>query len=171
MKIILNVLIACCVSAFAMPAQAQTLKLGHVNSAKVLEAMPGYQAAEKKLQEFAGQLQETLAKMEKEYTQKVQDYYEKEKDMLPTVKEIEQKGITDLESRIVKLQSTSEDQLSQKQVELLKPLEEQLMTAIKGVAAEKGYTYIFDSSMGSSLLYYPPADDITGLVKTKLGIQ
>ena len=171
MKIVLNVLTALFLTAMTLPAQAQTLKLGHVNITKVLESMPGYQAAEKKLQEFAVQLQETVAKMEKEYGQKVQDYYDQEKDMLPAIKEIKQKEITDLESRIVKLQGSSEEQLGQKQVELLKPLEEQVMTAIKGVAVDKGFSYIFDASVGSNLLYYPPADDVTDLVKAKLGIQ
>lgn len=171
MKIILNVLTVFFLSVMALPAQAQAPKLGHVNITKVLEAMPGYKAAEKKLQDFAKQLQETLAKMEQEYSQKVQDYYEQEKDMLPAIKEVKQKEITDLETRIVKLQGSSEDQLAQKQVELLKPLEEQVMTAIKGVATEKGFSYIFDASMGSSLLYSPPADDVTDLVKAKLGIQ
>jgi outer membrane protein len=171
MKLILNVLVVLFLSVIAVPAQAQSPKLGHVNITKVLEVMPGYQAAEKKLQEFAKQLQETLAKMEQEYSQKVQAYYEQEKDMLPSIKEIKQKEITDLEARIVKLQGSSEEQLGQKQVELLKPLEEQVMTAIKGVAADKGFSYIFDASTGSNLLYYPPADDVTDMVKTKLGIQ
>lgn len=171
MKIILNVLTALFLTAMTLPAQAQTGKLGHVNIQKVLEVMPGYQAAEKKLQDFAKQLQETLAKMEQEYQQKISDYYEQEKDMLPAIKEVKQKEISDLETRIVKLQGSSEEQLAQKQVELLKPLEEQVMGAIKGVATEKGFSYIFDASVGSSLLYYPPADDVTDLVKAKLGIQ
>ncbi|MDZ4844131.1 MAG: OmpH family outer membrane protein [Chitinophagales bacterium] len=170
MKIILNVLTALFLTAMTIPAQAQTLKLGHVNITKVLEAMPGYKAAEKKLQEFAMQLQETVGKMEKEYAQKVQDYYDQEKDMLPAIKEIKQREITDLESRIVKLQGSSEEQLGQKQVELLKPLEEQVMAAIKGVATDKGFSYIFDASVGSNLLYYPPTDDVTDMVKAKLGI-
>lgn len=171
MKIILNVLTVFFLTALTLPAQAQAPKLGHVNITRVLEVMPGYQAAEKKLQEFARQLQQTLATMEQEYSQKVQDYYEQEKDMLPAIKEVKQKEIQDLETRIVKLQGTSEEQLAQKQVELLKPLEEQVMNAIKGVATEKGFSYIFDASTGSSLLYFPPADDVTDLVKTKLGIQ
>lgn len=171
MKLLSTVLAVFCLSLFAMPAQAQNLKLGHVNITKVLEVMPGYQAAEKKLQEFAKQLQQTLATMEQEYSTKVQTYYEQEKDMLPSIKEVKQKEITDLEARIVKLQSSSEEQLAQKQVELLKPLEEQVMTAIKGVATDKGFSYIFDASTGSNLLYYPPADDVTDLVKAKLGIQ
>ncbi|GIV33537.1 MAG: hypothetical protein KatS3mg031_1072 [Chitinophagales bacterium] len=152
-------------------ASAQNPKLAHVNITNVLEAMPGYKAAEKKLQEFAKQLQETLINMEKEYTTKVQEYYEKEKEMLPAIKEVKAKEITDLETRMQKLQASSEDQMTQKQIELLKPLEEQVMGAIKAVATEKGIQYVFDSSVGSNLLYYPASDDITDLVKSKLGIS
>lgn len=158
-----------CLSGFMHAADAQTLKLGHVNITKVLEGMAGYQAAEKKLQEFATQLQETLLNMQKEYEKKIQEYYETEKDMLPAIKEVKAKEITDLETRITKLQASSDTQLQQKQVELLKPLEEQVMNAIKAVAADKSFTYIFDSSVGSNLLYYPPSDDITEMVKSKLG--
>ena len=61
MKIVLNVLAALFLSVAAMPVQAQTTKLGHANITKVLQSMPGYQAAEKKLEEFAMQLQETLS--------------------------------------------------------------------------------------------------------------
>lgn len=171
MRIILKVLTVFLLSVPVLSAQAQSPKLGYVHITKVLEVMPGYQAAEKKLQDFAKQLQETLGKMEQEYQQKISDFSEQEKDMLPAIKEVKLKEISDLETRIVKLQGSSEEQLSQKQVELLKPLEEQVMTAIKSIAAEKGFSYVFDASVGSNLLYYPPSDDITNLVKTKLGIQ
>ena len=169
MKNILNTFIILCLCVFTQTANAQSLKLGHVNITKVLEGMAGYQAAEKKLQEFATQLQETMLNMQKEYEKKIQEYYETEKDMLPAIKEVKAKEITDLETRITKLQSSSDTQLQQKQVELLKPLEEQVMNSIKAIASEKGFAYIFDSSVGSNLLYYPPADDITEMVKTKLG--
>jgi outer membrane protein len=171
MKNVLNLLLIAALSAFCFDSNAQTLKLGHVNITKVLEGMAGYQAAEKKLQEFAGQLQETMLNMQKEYEKKVQEYYNTEKDMLPAIKEVKAKEITDLETRIAKLQASSDDQLTQKQVELLKPLEEQVMAAIKAVAADKGFTYIFDSSVGSNLLYYPPADDITDQIKARLSSQ
>ncbi len=173
MKMLLNISLVVCLFLAAIPAQAQEskVKLGHVNITKVLETMPGYKAAEKKLQDFAAQMQETLGNMEKEYTKKVQDYYDKEKDMLPAIKEVKAKEITDLETRIVKLQGSSDDQLMQKQVELLKPLEEQVMGAIKAVAEEKGFNYVFDSSTGSNLLYSPPSDDITELVKGKMDVK
>jgi hypothetical protein len=45
------------------------------------------------------------------------------------------------------------------------------MATIKAVADEKGYTYVFNSSIGSMLLYSPPSDDLSDLVKTKLGVK
>jgi outer membrane protein len=170
MKIVSTVLAALFLSVAAIPAQAQT-KFGHANITKVLQAMPGYQAAEKKLEEFAMQLQETLSKMEQEYAKLVQEYYDQEANLLPPIKEVKQKEITDLEARIIKLQSSSQEQLEMKQIELIKPLQEQVMGAIKGVAADKGFNYIFDASTGGSVLYAPPSDDVTELVKAKLGIQ
>ena len=40
--------------------------------------------------------------------------------------------------------------------------------AIEEVGKAHGFTYIFDSSMGATL--YNGGEDVTGLVKTKLGI-
>lgn len=143
-------------------AQA-TQKLGHVSITKLLETMPGYKTAEKKLQDFAMQLQQAMGSMEEEYTKKVQDYYDQQEkgNLLPAIAEVKAKEIVDLENRIKKLEASSEQQLMEKQVELLTPLEQQVMKAIKEVADTQGYTYIFDSSVGGSLLYYPESDDVT----------
>jgi hypothetical protein len=47
--------------------------------------------------------------------------------------------------------------------------EEAVMAAIKDVAREKGYSYIFDTSSGA-LLHYPDGEDVSGLLKAKLGV-
>ena len=170
-KTLLILLVASVSFASQSIAQETTQKLGHLSITKVLETMPKYKEAEKKLQEFAVQLQQTMGSMEQEYTKKVQEYYEQEEQMLPAIAEVKQKEIVDLENRIKKLQVSSEKQLMDKQVELLTPLEAEVMGAISSVAKDKGYSYIFDSSVGSSLLYYPDTEDVTSLIKAKLGVQ
>jgi outer membrane protein len=57
----------------------------------------------------------------------------------------------------------------EKSEELLKPIQDRVNKAIKDVATENGFLYIFDSGMGV-VLYADPAADATKLVKTKLGI-
>jgi Skp family chaperone for outer membrane proteins len=44
-----------------------------------------------------------------------------------------------------------------------------VQVAIDNVAKEKGYTYIFDASMGL-ILYADPSTEVTALVKAKLGL-
>ena len=60
--------------------------------------------------------------------------------------------------------------LQTKESELTAPVIERARTAVKEIAKENGYTYVFNSSEGL-LLYAEPADDVTELVKTKLGIK
>ena len=43
--------------------------------------------------------------------------------------------------------------------------------AINAVAKEKGYSYIFDSTPGGTLIFAQESDDILPLVKAKLGIK
>jgi outer membrane protein len=169
MKHIVTLLFVAVCSGAAFQVHAQ--KFGHVNYQKIITMLPGYKAAENKLQEFSKQLQDTYFSMQEEYQKKVQDYSAQEKNMLPAIKEVKQKEIIDLEKRMQQLELNSQQQLLEKQQELLAPLEDKVMAAIKDIAKEKGYTYIFDSTPGSGLLYSPDSDDISSLLKAKLGIQ
>lgn len=168
MKMIIRPLIlAFAFMCFSFSANAQS-KFAHVNFSTLLADLPAYTAAEKQLQKFAGELQNYLVNLNTEYENKVKAYYEEEADMLPSIKETRQKEIIDLEGRIQKLQGSSEQQLVEKQNELLAPLEAKIMTAVNELAKEKGYSYIFDSSPGQSVIVAPATDDITSLVKAKL---
>jgi outer membrane protein len=51
---------------------------------------------------------------------------------------------------------------------LIAPFEEKVRKAIDEVAKENKYSYIFDTQI---LLYYDGGDDVTPLVKKKLGIK
>jgi outer membrane protein len=57
-----------------------------------------------------------------------------------------------------------------KRKELLQPILDKAEKAIKDVAKEKGYDYVFDTSTGA-VLVTKDADNLLPLVKTKLGIK
>lgn len=172
MKKWISIIAVVCFLVMPYASEAQTNKFGYVNIQELLVTMPGYKAAEKKLQDFAKQLQDAYLKMQEEYQTKYGELQKMQQD--PNANEVLMENLinelVDLEKRMQKLEVSSEEQLMKKQEELLKPIESEVMTAIKGVAKENGFTYIFDSSMGS-LLYYPEADNVLPLVKKKLGIQ
>lgn len=150
--------------------QAQTNKLGYVNVQELLVSMPSYKDAEKKLQAFAKELQDTYMAMQEEYQKKAAKYQEMTQD--PNQNKVLMDNLlaelVDLEKRMQQLEVKSDDEIGKKQDELLAPIQEQVLTAIKQVSVENGYTYIFDSS---ALLYYPESDNVLPLVKKKLGIQ
>lgn len=143
-------------------------KIGHVNMQTLIQALPEYKKAETQLQDFAKSLQDLYGKMQDEYGQKVDAYVKDSAKMSKPERDIKRQEIQDLAARMQKLEQTSDQQLVDKQNELLKPMQDKVMTSIKAAAKENGYGYVFDTSQGSNLVYYPDGDDLTESVKKKL---
>ena len=151
-------------------ANAQ-VKIAHVNTAEVLDAMPDKAKAEKSLEKYYDELQNQLQAMAKEYQTKMQDYEANQATMSNLVKQSKEKEIVDLQTRIQQFQINAEDEFANKRAELLKPMLDKIQNAINSVGKEKGYTYILDISTGATVYIGDNAVDCTKDVKTKLGIK
>lgn len=145
-------------------------KFGYINSAELLQAMPEIKKANADAEAYAKTFQEQLQTMGKEYETKVQAYQASEKTMSDAVKEVKVKEIQDLQARIEGFNQSAQEKVGKKKEELYKPILEKADKAIKDVAKEKGFDYVFDTS-SNVLLYAKESDDILPLVKTKLGIK
>jgi len=151
-------------------AFAQATKFGYIDSRELLKAMPELAAADKELQEFAKTYQDELQKMSKEYEKKVQEFQAGEKTMSDAVKEVKIKEIQDLQNRMETYNQSATEKVDTKKQALYDPILKKADQAIKDVAKEKGYDYVFDASSGA-LLHANESDNILQLVKTKLGIK
>ena len=149
---------------------AQAQKFGYVNSQELLAAMPEITKAGTDLEVYSKQYRDQLEAMDKEAQKKVQEYQAGEKTMTDAVKTVKQKELQDLQTRIESYQQTSQEKVTKKREELYKPILEKADKAIKDVAKEKGYAYVFDTGNGA-ILYANEGDNILPLVKTKLGIK
>lgn len=149
---------------------AQAPKLGHIDRQRLLLTLPERKGAEEKMQAFAKTLDERLKAMGAEYQAKMADAQSKAETMTQTEKEMVVREINELEQRIQAAQEKAQEDLAKQEEELLKPMVEKTSQAIKDVANEKGFTYIFDVSTGM-VLFYDKGEDIMPLVKAKLGIQ
>lgn len=150
--------------------QAQVkLKLGHINTNELMAEMPGRDSAQKVLQEYAKSLEDQLTLMNNEFQTKYQDYMTNETSFLEPIKEMKQKELLDLQTRIDDFKTQAQELLSKKETELVQPLIDKAKKAIDEVAVEKGYNYVFDTGTGA-LIYYQDSDDIMPLVKAKLGM-
>ena len=151
---------------FAVSTYAQ--KYGHCNAAEIAMELPELKEAETQFETKTAELEGRLQRMFELYQGKVDEFQKN----APTMSEEEQKTAADeiknLEVRIQEAQQNSQQELAEYDAELKKPIMDKVKNAIDQVSAENGYTLIFDMSTGAIL--YAGGDDITDLVKTKLGI-
>ena len=160
------------VALFVMSGVANAqVKIAHVNTAEILDAMPEKAKAEKDLEKYYGELQSQLQAMAKEYQTKMQDYEANQATMSNLVKQSKEKEIVDLQTRIQQFQASAEQEFEGKRAELLSPMLEKIQNAINSVGKEKGYTYILDLATGATVYVGTDAVDATKDVKTKLGIK
>lgn len=154
----------------AFTVQAQNLKFGHINSTMLLQYMPETKMADSTLEKFGRQLETQLKSMTGEYQSNINDYRSQAASMAEPVKAAKEKEIADLGDRISEFQETAQESIQQKKEELYTPIIKKAEDAIKSVAKEKTYSYIFDTSAGI-VLYAIESDDVMPLVKSKLGLK
>ncbi len=165
------VLTLCVMMAASTAMQAQTtVKLGHIDRQALMLMLPERKDAEKKMQDFAKTLDDRLKAMGQEYQDKVTAAQARADSMTRTEQQVAMREIQELEQRISDAQDKAKDDLSKQENELLAPMVSRTNEAIKAVASENKFTYIFDSSTGM-VLYSGGGTDIMPLVKAKLGIQ
>ena len=160
------------IALFVMSGVAQAqVKIAHVNTAEILDAMPDKAKAEKDLEKYYGELQSQLETMAKEYQAKMQDYEANQATRSNLVKQSKEKEIIDIQNRIQQFQANAEGEFEKKRAELLSPILEKIQNAINAVGKEKGYTYVLDLATGATVFVGDDAVDATKDVKGKLGIK
>ena len=160
------------VALFVMSGVANAqVKIAHVNTAEILDAMPDKATAEKSMEKYYNELQSQLQTMANEYQTKMQDYEANVATMSNLVKQSKEKEIIDIQNRIQQFQANAEQEFESKRAELLKPILDKIQNAINAVGKEKGYTYIIDLATGAAVYTGDDAIDATKDVKVKLGIK
>ncbi len=150
---------------------AQNLKFGHINSQELLALMPERDSAQLILENYAQQLEDQLEVMQVEYNNKVQQYLAEQENYTNLIKQTKEQELTDMQERIQNFQATAQQDIQQKEAELIQPIIDKAEKAIQDVAKEQGFTYIFDLARGTILYFSETSQDILPLVKAKLNIQ
>lgn len=148
-------------------AEAQS-KIGYISTEELISVMPETAKADSNLK----QLQEALVQNAQDKESALQAAIEKfnidSVKMSESVKGVKrgelQKMLTDLQSENQRI----EQQLRQRQQELITPINKKAFDAIQAVAKENGYSYVLEKG---ALLVAPPGDDILPLVAKKLNLK
>jgi outer membrane protein len=146
-------------------------KFGYVNTQELIVILPEYKIAEDSLKAYAGLLQADYMQLQEEYNTLFSKFERLIDDKTLSLEDRQKDyiDIQNLDKRMQQLEQGSEQLLTNKQEELLKPVTAVLNEAIKSVAKDNGYTYVIDSSAFGIFTVVPEADDITPLVLQRLG--
>lgn len=158
------------ISLFTLHAQTQPVKIGYINSLELLSQMPEARAADSTLSKVADDMQKIYNGYLIEY-QRLQDTIDRSKGIASQAQmEAWMEDLNRLGTRIQQFQDDSQKKLDDKKSELYKPILEKATNAVKEVAKENGYTYVFDSSAGA-IVQAPDEDNMIDLVKKKLNLK
>ncbi len=170
MKNLLKLLVVTMITVSAVTAaNAQTLKFGHIDLQALIQVMPERATAEQEFNKFQGELEDILGEMQKDYQTKLGEFEQMGNDVSEIKKNAKVAEIQDIQQRIQNYSATAQQQLQQKNNEVMKPIYDKATNAIDEVAKAQGLIYVFESN---SLLYKSNQSiDLLPLVKSKLGIQ
>lgn len=153
-------------------AIGQEAKFGHIDLQALIQVMPERAQAEASYTKEVDELEQQFGAMQTELETKYNEYIQRRDSLSEIVRSAREADIQDLQQRIQTFQNIAQQQLQQKQNEMLRPIFEKAQKAVADVGRERGLIYIFDVSgeLGTVLYRSPESVDVLPLVKQKLNI-
>jgi len=149
-----------------MSASAQQ-RFGYLNTQEIIVQMPEYAEAQKKHEAFQMEQQQKYQAMVTSYQTKETEFQSGQAAMTETEKQMLYTELQTLAQQIQQYEQTVPQLIQNHQGELIGAIVEKVQNAAKEVGSENGFVYIFDSNV---LLYPGGGEDVTTLVKKKLGL-
>ena len=169
MKNVLKLTLAVVMVMFSSSLFAQ--KFGRINSQEIIANMAETKEAQTQLEAFATELQAQMESIQVEFNTKFQEYQKGSATMSDSVKQIKEKELTEIQTRLRDFEQMAQQDIQKKQMELFQPIQEKAVNAINEVAKAGGYVFVYDVISGS-MAYVDEATvtDLGPAVRTKLGI-
>jgi outer membrane protein len=148
-------------------AEAQTLKIGYINSQEILAQAPGAEEAGRQFDQEMQGYQTELAQLEEELNGMQQRLQQQQLTLSPEAKANReqqlQQRLTEYQQRTEQLQELA----NQRRAALIEPVMDNINTVIEAIRAEGGYSLILDVAAGS-IIAADPALDLTEMVIQRL---
>lgn len=148
-------------------AFAQT-KIGYISVDEVFASMPETRKADSTLAIYQKELADTYAEQEAELNAAIEKFIIDSVTMTPVAKDAKR---SDLQTRVSGMSKKKQDynaNFENEKGKQIKLIQDKLFATIKVVAKENGYNHVLYKEQA---IVFPETDDITALVKKKLGIK
>jgi len=157
---------------FVAPVYAQKMKVGYINSQKILATYKEAIDAQKKIEELNRQWEKEGLEMQKQL-QDLNDQFESQSLLLSESKKAEK--TQEIQSLYLKIQQFQQEkwapgqgEIYQKEKEFMAPVYEKINAVIKKIGDEEKFDYIFDTVNGNILYASEEQPDITDKVLEEL---
>ncbi len=147
------------------------IKIGYVDSETIMKQLPEAQEAQRRIDALVQQWQSELQKMRDEWKAKYDEYEKRKLILTDEARAQMEKELSELDRKIAEYQMQKfgpDGELYRKQDELVKPIQNKIFNAIKEVAVEEGFDFVFDKGGEILLLYANEKYDLTQKVLNKL---
>jgi len=145
-----------------------------IDSKYILDKMPEYKEAQKKLDQFSELWQQEIEQKQAAMDKMVKDF-EAEQVMLPdNLKKKREDEIYNKEKELRDLQRKRfgfEGDLFKKRQELIKPVQDKVYNAVQIMAVQKQYDFILDKSEGITIIFADPKLDKSDEILKSMGIN
>jgi len=146
-------------------------KFAHINSQELLMAMPESDSAQAAIENLAENYELQLEEMQVELNKKYDDYLQNRDTYTNLIRQTKEAEITDMQERIQQFQQIAQQELENQRNTLLRPILDKANNAVRAVAEENGFMYVFDLSLGNPIYFSEESVDILPMVKERLGIE
>jgi Outer membrane protein len=171
MKKLLTVVFVVAFATFTNNAFAQ--KFAHISSSELIQLMPELKDAQTKLEAYHKELSIQLEELQVELNRKWDAFQKVANTLSDEAREVRTKDIQDMSKRFEQKQQDAQADYERKQGELFQPVFARAQEAIKKVATQGGYIYVFDSTAQSAPIHIDEKQsvDLLPAVKKELGIN
>ncbi|MBQ7192012.1 MAG: OmpH family outer membrane protein [Paludibacteraceae bacterium] len=155
-------------------AEAKDFSVAYVDMQYILKNLPQYESANEQLMLVAKRWQKEVDAADQEAKVLVANYQTEQIFLSEAMRKEREKEILDKEQQVLELRRKyfgEEGELKKKREALLKPIQDEIFTAIQAVAMEKKYEIVKDRSADPSLIYMANKLDISDLVLNRLGAK
>jgi len=153
-------------------AMAVAQKYAFVDSEYIRKNIPAFTTAQEQLDKLSEQWEKEVADGYAVVEQMYKSYQNEAVLLSQEMKTKREEAIIAKEQEMKELQNKyfgMEGELFKKREELVKPIQDEILKAIKDIAVEGSYAVIFDTASGGNILFANPKYDISDQVLEKLG--
>jgi outer membrane protein len=161
-------------SAFGLStasSEVRAQKIGFIDSQAILDQLPEAKDAKRRLEVLTLEWQNEIKKKRDALDKMVREFQAKEVLYTDEIKQQKRKEMMDADKAIFEYQNQKfgvDGEYFRKQSELMRPIQDKLYSAMRAVAVDNDYEFVFDRASDTMLLYANETHNLTQKVLDRL---